>query len=111
MDRDREGRSGALPPALLVVDAVIDTAVEQAWNAWYDSKHLPEILACPHFQAAARYVSEDHGVRKYLTVYALSSEEAVRTPEFARARGWAEFAEKVRASTRLYTRLEGAAHD
>lgn len=100
-----------MPKALLIVDAVVDPAVEQEWNDWYDNKHLPEILACPHFDAAARYVTKDDGGRKYLTVYALSSEEAVSTPEFSQARGWAEFKDKVRASTRLYTRFNEAAHE
>ena len=100
-----------MPKALLIVDASIDPTVERAWNEWYDTQHLPEILACPHFDAGARYVSEVDGSRKYLTVYRLSCEEAVNTPEFARARGWAEFKERVRASTRLYTRFDGATHE
>jgi hypothetical protein len=103
-DKEREG--GPLPSKLLVVDAVIEPSVEAEWNDWYDGKHLPEILACPHFQSGARYVCDADGVRNYLTIYALSSEEAVRTPEFAKARGWGRFKEKVRYSTRLYTRLE-----
>lgn len=105
MDNHEDRAPGPLPRTLLVVDAVIDPAVETEWNDWYDTKHVPEILACPHFKTAARYVSDDNGLRKYLTIYALSSEEAVRTPQFAQARGWAQFKEKVRASTRLYTRL------
>jgi hypothetical protein len=105
-----ERNDSTLPRTLLVVDAVIEPSVEAEWNEWYDSEHLPEILACPHFQSGARYVSETEGGRKYLTVYALSSEEAVRTPEFTKARGWGRFKERVRFSTRLYTRLEGASH-
>jgi Domain of unknown function (DUF4286) len=97
--------------AILIVDASVDSEVEQEWNDWYDSEHLPDILACPHFDSAARYVSEHKGQRNYLTVYTLSSEEAVKTPEFARARGWAEFKDRVRASTRLYTRLRGSGHE
>ena len=54
----------------------------------------------------ADYISDAGGVRNYLTIYTLSSEEAVRTPEFAKARGWGRFKEKVRYSTRLYARLE-----
>ena len=104
-------RSRTLPQALLVVAATIDPAVEQEWNAWYNGEHLPEILACPHFDEAARYVSEEHGIRKYLTVYCLASEEAVKTPEFASARGWGQFAEKVHATTRLYKRFHGAIHE
>jgi hypothetical protein len=103
-DEKREG--GPPPSTLLVVDAVIEPSVESEWNEWYDRTHLPEILACPHFQSGARYISDAGGVRNYLTIYTLSSEEAVRTPEFAKARGWGRFKEKVRYSTRLYARLE-----
>ena len=105
-DKGRE--SGKLPSALLVVDAVIEPNVESQWNEWYDGTHLPEILACPHFQSGARYLCNAEGARNYLTIYALSSEEAVRTPEFAKARGWGPFKGKVRYTTRLYTRLENA---
>lgn len=111
MKEENDDRAGAMPRALLVVNAKVDPAAEAAWNDWYDSKHLPEILACPHFDAGARYVNQENGERTYLTVYRLSSEEAVRTPEFAGARGWGPFAGKVQASTRLYTRIAGAAHE
>jgi hypothetical protein len=105
---NKERPGGPLPSTLLVVDAVIEPSVESEWNDWYDSKHLPEILACPHFQSGVRYISDAGGVRNYLTIYTLSSEEAVRTREFAKARGWGPFKEKVRYSTRLYTRLGSA---
>jgi hypothetical protein len=98
--------NSASPKALLVVEATIDPAVETAWNAWYDTQHLPEILACPHFESGARYVHQETGERRYLTVYRLTSDQAVGTPEFARARGWGEFKDNVHASTRLY-RLTG----
>lgn len=57
--------------ALLVVEATIDPAVETAWNQWYDATHLPAILACPHFEAGARYVNEERGSRRYLILKAL----------------------------------------
>jgi hypothetical protein len=101
-------RSLSAAKALLVVEATIDPAVEAAWNQWYDATHLPAILACPHFEAGARYVNEEQSSRRYLTVYRLSSTEAIGTPEFARARGWAQFKDRVHASTRLY-RLAGEA--
>ena len=103
---NKEQQSGLLPSTLLVVDAAIESSVESEWNEWYDGKHLPEILACPHFQSGARYICDAEGARNYLTIYALSSAEAIRTPEFAKARGWGPFKEKVRYTTRLYTRVE-----
>ena len=103
---DKEHDGGMLPSTLLVVDAAIEPSVESEWNEWYDREHLPEILACPHFQSCARYVCNVEGARNYLTIYALASEEAIRTPEFAKARGWGPFKEKIRYTTRLYTRLK-----
>ena len=105
---DKKHDGGVLPSTLLVVDAVIEPSVESEWNEWYDSKHLPEILTCPHFQSGARYVCHTEDTRNYLTIYALSSEEAVGTPEFAKARGWGPFKDKVRYTTRLYTRVKGS---
>ncbi len=96
----------SMPSALLVVNAVIDEAVESAWNDWYNNEHLPEILACPHFAAGARYVTEEDGKRRYLTVYALTSDEALKTPEFASARGWSVYRDQVDATTRLFTKVE-----
>jgi hypothetical protein len=97
-----EHNRSVAPRALLIVQVAVDAAVEDAWNHWYDSVHLPAILACPYFETGARYVNEEGGNRQYLTVYQLSSPEAVATEDFARARGWGEFKERVRASTRLY---------
>ena len=99
-----------MPPALLIVDASINPAVEEEWNAWYDTQHLPEILACPYFESGARYMNDDGERRRYLTVYMLSSVEAVSTPEFGEARGWAKFKDEVQATTRLYVRVKGTQH-
>ena len=111
MNADTDIPQGTMPPALLIVDAVIATKVEHAWNEWYNKEHLPEILACPHFITAARYVSEQDGARRYVAVYALSSTEAVSTPEFAKVRGWSTFKDDVTANTRLYTRVPGGNYD
>jgi hypothetical protein len=94
-----------LPGWLLVVDAEINPAVEEDWNRWYDEVHLPEIASCPGFGDAARYVSEVDGQRHYVTVYELSGPEAIASPEFAAGRGWAHFAEDVRATVRTYRRI------
>jgi hypothetical protein len=101
----------AMPPAVLLVNAKVDRAVEAEWNQWYDERHLLDILQCPHFQSGARYVNDDNGERRYVTLYALSSPKAIETPEFAKARGWGEFGDKVEATTRLYVRVQEASHD
>jgi hypothetical protein len=53
---------------------------EEEFNAWYNTEHLPELLALPGFLNAARYVAYKGGP-KYLAVYELDSLEAFKTPE------------------------------
>ena len=104
----------ALPGCLLIVEAEIDATVEDAWNRWYDEVHLPDALACPGVLAGRRYRATgasavtDHGqratraTRAYVTVYELAGPEAMETPEFKAMRGWAEFADAITATTRVF---------
>lgn len=95
----------ALPSSILVVNVSVDSDVEDEWNSWYDEKHLPEILNCPHFISGKRYLCQEENGRNYLTVYELASNDALITPEFLRARGWGQFSEKLQFSTRLYNQI------
>jgi hypothetical protein len=45
------------------------TAMEEEFNAWYDSEHIPERLSIPGFRSARRWV---HG-RSYLATYELDT--------------------------------------
>ncbi len=104
----------ALPACLLIVEAEIDATVEDAWNTWYDEVHVPDALACPGVVAGRRYRATgdaavtDHGqratraTRAYVTVYELAGPEALETPEFTAMRGWAEFADAITATTRVF---------
>lgn len=88
---------------MLLVSASVNPAVEDAWNTWYDRVHLPEILACPGFEHARRYVTTDkRGQRSYQTIYRLSTDDAVRSAEFTKRRGWAQFEDDVEATVRLF---------
>jgi len=66
----------------LVYTDLIDPKHEEEFNAWYNTEHLPELLALPGFLDAARYVAT-RGSPKYLAGYELASAEAVRSPEFS----------------------------
>jgi hypothetical protein len=49
-------------------------AMEEEFNAWYDTEHLPERLAIPGFLSARRWVAElDPGQGKHLATYELES--------------------------------------
>lgn len=97
----------------LIVTAEVDPEVEADWNAWYDTVHLPDALACPGVLSGTRYVSSgdirssDRGARQssarrvYTTIYELASPEAVATPAFQAMRGWAEFTPHVRSETKV----------
>lgn len=93
----------ALPEWVMVVAGEVDAEVLDEWNTWYDEVHLPEIVECPGFERATRYVDGDDGTA-FVTIYELSSRDATETPEFAERRGFGPVADHVRAKTRLYHR-------
>lgn len=59
----------------------IDPQDDEEFNAWYNTEHLPELLALPGFLSAARYEATKGGP-KYLAVYELESVDARETPEY-----------------------------
>ncbi len=97
---------GGLPEEwMLVVNAGVDPVVETEWNDWYDRVHLPDILGCPGFVEAERYVTaDDRGGRRYQTIYRLTGPDAISSAEFSQRRGWAHFVDHVEASVRLFRR-------
>jgi hypothetical protein len=102
-----------LSNCLLVVTAEVDASVEADWNRWYDTVHVPDVLACPGVLGGRRYVTSgaisesDHGQRRqvntkvYVAIYQLASPAAIETKEFLAMRGWAHFAPHVRSQTRV----------
>jgi hypothetical protein len=107
------------PSCLLIVTAEVDPHVEDEWNRWYDSVHLPDALRCPGVRSGRRYVStgpiaetvdgkrELLGKRLYTTIYELDSPQAVSTPEFQAMRGWYRFAPHVRSRTQVVVASAG----
>ncbi len=68
----RKGRA-----IFLVYTDLIDPKYDEEFNAWYNTQHLPDLLALPGFLDAARYVAVKGGP-KYLAAYELESVDAVR---------------------------------
>ena len=58
--------------------------MEEEFNAWYDTEHLPERLAIPGFVSARRWVDPQAaaGTGKYLATYELKSQEVLQTPGY-----------------------------
>jgi hypothetical protein len=58
-------------------------AMEEEFNAWYDSEHLPERLAIPGFRSACRWVADVAAAEgKYLATYELDAEAVLSSPEY-----------------------------
>jgi hypothetical protein len=58
-------------------------AMEEEFNAWYDTEHLPERLAIPGFRSARRWVADvAPGGGKYLATYELDSPGVLQSNEY-----------------------------
>jgi hypothetical protein len=66
---------------LLVYTDLIEPKYEEEFNAWYNTEHVPELLAIPGVLDAARYVATKGGP-KHLAAYELASVDVLQTPEF-----------------------------
>jgi len=58
--------------------------MEEEFNAWYDTEHLPERLAIPGFSSARRWIDPEAaaGTGKYLATYELDSPQVLQTPAY-----------------------------
>jgi hypothetical protein len=58
-------------------------ALEEEFNAWYDTEHIPERAAVPGFHTALRYISVD-GHPRYLAMYDAENAEVFDTEGYMR---------------------------
>jgi len=57
--------------------------MEEEFNAWYDTEHLPERLSIPGFLSARRWVADcNPGEGKYLATYELESPAVLLSPRY-----------------------------
>ena len=68
---------------ILAVYVGIPGDIEDEFNKWYNTQHVPERLAIPGFQSAARYTSLD-GTPKYMAFYELDNAGVLETPAYKR---------------------------
>lgn len=85
---------------LHIVRVDIASEHEEAFNRWYDTVHLPALLACPGWFSAKRYRSRDGGPA-YAAVYEVAGDWVYKTPEFLAVRGFGPFEPHVRNFQRL----------
>jgi hypothetical protein len=93
---------------ILLTSVDISPGAEDEFNRWYNEKHLPEILACPGFLSATRFECAQ-GEPRYIAVYELEDEGALKTPEMQRIRGWGDMFPHVRNfHERIYNEIHSA---
>lgn len=93
-------------PFTHIVRVDIDPEYGEAFNAWYLDRHFPDLLACPGWLSARRFVSLGDGP-KYAAMYEVAGKWAFETPEFQKVRGFGPFEPHVRNFTRIQLRPIG----
>src|SRR5690606_33047346 len=81
----RRGRPMTATGLLFVLSDPI-AALEEEFNAWYDSEHLPERAALPGFRSAARFVSLGDGPR-YAAAYDLDAPSVLESDAYQAVSG------------------------
>lgn len=61
-------------------------SMDDEFNAWYDSEHVPERLAVPGVETAIRYSSSE-GVPNYLAIYDLADKSVLDTEAYLSVAG------------------------
>jgi hypothetical protein len=83
-----------------IVRVDIDPEYEAAFNAWYEQSHFPDLLACPGWLSAQRFISIGQGP-KYAAMYQVAGLWAFETPEFLKVKGFGPFEPLVKNFTRI----------
>jgi hypothetical protein len=81
--------------SLRVVTVEIEPSVRDAFASWYETVHVPDVLACPGWLSARRY---ECGTR-FLTVYEIG-EGAFDSARLRAIAHWDRFAPFIVASSR-----------
>lgn len=77
--------AGTRSQHLLAVYANIPAEIEDDFNRWYNTQHIPERLAIEGFESAVRYESLK-GEPKYLALYELGHPGVLETPAYLKLR-------------------------
>ncbi|MDB5510687.1 MAG: hypothetical protein JWR08_170 [Enterovirga sp.] len=71
---------------ILLVTMQPPPALEEEFNAWYDTEHVPERLAVPGFESGIRFVCVS-GSPRYVALYDLNTVDVLDGAEYARVSG------------------------
>ena len=61
--------------------------LEEEFNAWYDTEHVPERLAVPGVLTAIRFTSVTSATPTYLAIYDLENEQVLDSEAYIRVAG------------------------
>jgi hypothetical protein len=86
---------------LLLVAMTPAPAVETAFNAWYDTEHLPALARVPGVLSARRFRTASGGSPRYVALYHLTSPGIVSGAEWKQAADSTPRPEHVQVSDRL----------
>lgn len=74
-----------MAPFLQIGRMSVPAAVEDAWNAWYDTEYIPGFIGVPGVIGARRYRVSTGAVR-YMTVYEFETVDVSEKPEWVHQR-------------------------
>jgi predicted phosphoadenosine phosphosulfate sulfurtransferase len=70
---------------LLVVWTDVAQEFEDEFNRWYDTEHVPQLLAVPGFLSGRRYQAVE-GKPRYIAIYELADENVLKSDAFRQVR-------------------------
>jgi len=84
------------------------TAIEEEFNDWYDTEHVPERAACPGFESARRFVCLD-GWPRYMALYDLAYRGVLDEAGYAAISGtrFSPWSKRILAKVRGQYRFAG----
>lgn len=81
--RENPGMESSPASGMLVVSLTPQRDHTQLFHEWYETEHLDEMLECPGFLRARRYIALE-GIPNFFAFYDLETVEALKTEEFLR---------------------------
>jgi hypothetical protein len=78
--------------------------IEEEFNAWYDTEHVPERLSVPGVLTAIRFASVSAATPKYLAIYDLETESVLDSDAYKRVAGAnsSPWTRRVTGKTKVY---------
>jgi hypothetical protein len=78
--------------------------IEEEFNAWYDTEHVPERLAVPGVETALRFSATTGAAPKYLAMYDLATESVLDSDAYKNVAGdnSSPWTKRVTGRTKVY---------